>query len=269
MSQLTDSEKLKLIQQQIQELKEIRSDSDAQKDTHIIRRVQEREEELKELKSQFITITSHEFRTPLAIISSSAHLLQKYGSNVSEEVSNKHLNKIKQNVVRIAAMLEDLLLLSHLQVQNIPVADTVIPISQLAQMLIEGYQNRYNATHQFDFTSNPPDIHIVADHTIIELALNHLVKNAVAYTVPSGHISVKLSLTASHFVMEVSDDGIGIPLENQENIFDSFVRGSNVSNIPGIGLGLAIVRDIVISHNGTINLDSHPSKTTFTVTLPQ
>ena len=265
---LSDAEKSALIEQLQQRIYELEN-APLDGESNALERVLEREEELRNLKSQFITVTSHEFRTPLTIIASSTHLLYKHGTGMSEENRIKHLDKIQRNVFRMAEMLEDIQLLGRLRVQNIPTPSDSIAITPLAQMLVEGYKQRFKETHTFEFVAVPSDIQIIADNTIVEQALNHLMKNAVMYSAPRGHVSVRLALADGQFTMEVADNGMGIPEENWETIFDSFVRGSNAGNIPGVGLGLAITTDIVVLHKGTITFSSQPGNTIFTITLPQ
>jgi PAS domain S-box-containing protein len=228
-----------------------------------------REQELTDLKARFITLTSHEFRTPLAIIASSAYLLRRSTEQISDEQRDKHFNKIQTNVNRIADMLDDILLLGRLQAKQVGYEPQEYPVSQLAASLVQEYRQHYAQTHTFTFQSTPPDIRIRADQTLLEQALNQLLKNAVIYTTEPGVIDVALALSDNLFTMRVSDNGIGILPAEQKQIFDSFVRGSNVDNAPGNGLGLAIVKDVVALHGGQVTVQSQPGATRFTVTIPQ
>ena len=234
-----------------------------------IRSSLKKEQELGDLKSRFITFTSHEFRTPLAIIASSAYLLRRGGLQFTESQRNKHFDKIQQNVDRIADMLDDILLLGRLQAHQAGYEPEEYPVSQIAQLLVKDYEKRYGHTHTFSVASNPPDIRIRADQTLLEQALNQLLKNAVTYTPEPGIVEVYLSLNEDSFTMQVADNGISILPQDQPQIFDSFVRGSNVDTLPGNGLGLAIVKDVVELHHGTITLQSRPGETVFTITIPQ
>ena len=229
----------------------------------------EKEQELSALKSRFITFTSHEFRTPLAIIASSAYLLKRQGFDISEEMRDRHFNKIQNNVDHIAEMLDDILLLGHLRAKQLGVYAQEYPISHMAELLLKDFEKRYGNTHSFTLKSNPPDIRINADQTLLEQALNQLVKNAVNYSAVRGQVDVCLTLADDTFTMLVRDNGIGILPEDISKIFESFVRGSNVDNFSGTGLGLAIVKDVVELHHGTITVESQPGNTTFTVTIPQ
>jgi PAS domain S-box-containing protein len=229
----------------------------------------EKEKELSDLKSRFITFTSHEFRTPLAIIASSAYLLKRQGFDISEEMRDRHFNKIQNNVDQIAEMLDDILLLGHLRAKQMGVYAEEYPISHMTELLLKDFEKRYGNTHTFTLQSNPPDIRINADQTLLEQALNQLLKNAVNYSAVRGQVEVCLTLTDDVFTMQVRDNGIGILPEDINKIFDSFVRGSNVDNFSGTGLGLAIVKDVVELHYGTVAVESQPGKTIFTVTIPR
>lgn len=229
----------------------------------------EKEKELSDLKSRFITFTSHEFRTPLAIISSSAYLLRRRGLGLSNEVQERHFAKIQNNIDQIAKILDDILLVGCLNSQQIGYQPQAYPVSQVVDLLLKEYEKRFGNTHTFSFQSTPPDIHIQADQTFLEQAINQLLKNAVIYATVRGKIQVVLSLDNNLFTIQVTDNGVGIPSEDTEKIFDSFVRGSNVDNFPGTGLGLAIVKDVVELHSGTIAVQSQPGKTIFTLTIPQ
>jgi signal transduction histidine kinase len=229
----------------------------------------EKEKELNELKSRFITFTSHEFRTPLAIIASSAYLLKRRGFEISDEIRDKHFSKIQNNVDRIAEMLDDILLLGRLRANQMGYQPEEYPISQMAQLLLKDFEKRFGNTHTFALHSYPSDIRIHADQTLLEQALNHLLKNAVIYATVQGIVEVVLALTDDAFTMQVRDNGIGIKPHDIPQIFDSFVRGSNVDNFPGTGLGLTIVKDVVELHGGTISVQSQPGETIFTIVIPQ
>jgi PAS domain S-box-containing protein len=228
-----------------------------------------KEQELSDLKSRFITFTSHEFRTPLAIIASSAYLLRRGAEKISTEQRDRHFDKIQHNVDRIAEMLDDILLLGRLQAQQAGYEPEEYPVSQIAELLVKEFAKRYQHTHTFTFQSSPADIRIRADQTLLEQAFTQLLKNAVVYSSEPGAVEVYLSFHDNTFMMSVSDNGIGILPQDLPHIFDSFVRGSNVDNLQGNGLGLAIVKDVVELHHGTVIAQSQPGATTFTITIPQ
>ena len=234
-----------------------------------IRTSLEREKELSELKSNFIKFTSHEFRNPLAVIASSAYILERHTHKLSDEMRAKHFEKIHSNVDYIATMLDDILLLGRLRALQMGREAATYPVSRLIATLLQDYERRFGSTHTFTLKSNPEDIHIYADQTLLEQAINQVLKNAVTYTGKQGHVEMDLTLGDGDFTIRIRDDGVGILPAERQRIFDSFVRGSNVEDFPGTGLGLAIVKDIVDLHEGTITVESESGQTEFIITIPQ
>ena len=234
-----------------------------------IRNALDKEKQLNELKSRFVSMASHEFRTPLATILSSAELLEHYRHKWSKEKSTKHLHQIQQSVKHMTELLNDILLIGKAEAGKIDFNPQPLNVSQFCQEIIEGIQITSDH-HQIIFQTQDPDQIIDVDKKLFRHIFNNLLSNAIKYSPQRGNVQVDLQFSqAKEAILSVKDEGIGIPLEEQDQMFDSFDRASNVGTIAGTGLGLAIVKRAVEIHHGSITFTSVlDAGTTFIVTLP-
>ncbi|MBD2257649.1 PAS domain S-box protein [Pseudanabaena sp. FACHB-2040] len=236
-----------------------------------------REKELSDLKSRVISMTSHEFRTPLAVIASSAGILKSFGSRLSEEKKQQHLQTIQTYVQHTTHLLDDILLLNRAEADRLAFIPTTFSLVPFCQTLTQELQLSSDH-HSLQFsvyssagTSQPPsDMPVVCmDQKLLRQILINLLVNAIKYS-PEGspvHFSLYLKEGQARFV--VQDWGLGIPAADIELLFESFYRASNVGTIQGTGLGLSVVKKCVDLHHGTVQLSSELGVgTTFTVTLP-
>ena len=228
-----------------------------------------KEIELNELKSRFVTMASHEFRTPLSAILSSASLISKYNDPKDEEKRLKHINRIKSSVANLTTILNDFLSLSKLEegkVLNNPVEFDVVEFSQeiteeMNPVIKEGQQIIYN--HYGDYSK------IILDKNIIKNICINLLSNAIKYSAENKKIEFVTSLYPDHIDILVKDQGIGIPEGDKQHLFSRFFRAHNAGNIQGTGLGLNIVKKYVDLLGGEICFISELNKgTSFTVTIP-
>jgi PAS domain S-box-containing protein len=246
----------------------------------------QRERELGELKSRFISMTSHEFRTPLTTIQSSAELLERYRDRLSEEKQLAHLHRIQTAVERMTQMLDDVLIVGKAESGKLEFQPTPIDVVQFCRNLVEELQltaknqHKINFIHQGDCTlaaqgtseeGSGELIHSLplVDEKLLRHILGNLLSNAIKYS--PGNRSVQFNLTCLNdkAIFQIQDQGIGIPPEDLPRLFESFHRARNVGTIQGTGLGLAIVKQCVDLHKGEITVASEVGKgTTFTVTLP-
>ncbi|MDP4215625.1 MAG: PAS domain-containing sensor histidine kinase [Bacteroidota bacterium] len=229
----------------------------------------QREKELNEMKSRFVTLASHEFKTPLSVILSSVSLIEKYPETEQQDKRLKHIHRIKSNVANLRQILNDFLSLEKLEVgiiKNEPaqvnpaeiVRETVL---DLEPSLKEGQQIRLHSDGRTRF--------IELDAQLLRNVLNNLLSNAIKYSPEQGEIDCRLHFRPDALEIEIRDQGIGIPPEEQEHLFERFFRASNSTGIPGTGLGLSIVKKYLDLMGGRIGLVSIPWQgTTVTVTLP-
>jgi signal transduction histidine kinase len=229
-----------------------------------------KEKELGELKSRFVSATSHEFRTPLTSIMSSAELLEHYGHRYGDEKKQEILKRIQTSVKYMSNMLDDILVFGRAdagKLQHNPVPLDLVAESREA---LEEIKFQLNGRHQAEFTVKGLPVETMADPNSFKRILVNLLSNAIKYSPKGGVIGLDLAYYPEGQVeIQVSDQGIGILPEDQAHIFEVFHRGRNVGLLAGTGLGLSIVKQSVDQHNGTIEVHSAPNiGTTFKVTLP-
>ena len=233
----------------------------------------EKEKELNELKSRFVVMTSHEFRTPLSAILGSSELLKHYGHTWDEEKKVLYLDRIHDSVQHMTRMLDDILTLGKAEAGKLEVNPAPIDLMQFCHSLVEELQTGIGKQHQLAFTHSEQPIYEEMRPFLDEKLLRHifgnLLSNAIKYSPPDSTVELVLSWEASELWFEVRDQGIGIPPEDQQHLFESFHRCKNVGNIPGNGLGLAIVKRSVELCGGTIAVESEiGSGTKFTIAIP-
>lgn len=221
----------------------------------------EKEKEVNELKSRFISMASHEFRTPLGAILSSTYLLEKYNTPESAEKRQKHLNKIKNAVQNLNETLFDFLSLSQIEKGTIKNNPETFNLNKFAEGIIEEIKSN-NPNFTFIFSHKGDRKEVFLDKKLFKVCLTNLLGNAIKYS-PSGgkielitdYLNSKKTLTCS-----VKDYGIGIPDSDKDHIFEQFFRAKNVNSIQGTGLGLNIIKKLVTLMGGTINFKSKVGK---------
>jgi signal transduction histidine kinase len=229
----------------------------------------DREKQLNELKSRFVSMTSHEFRTPLTTILSSVDLLESRSHTWAEARDLKHLERIQTAVKRMTALLNDVLVISKADANRIEFEPTELDLEEYCRNLIEEMQPSEDSRHQLVFEVKGQCGLVWMDEKLLQHILPNLVSNALKYSPSGGQVFFRLHCQEQQVTFEVQDQGIGIPAHDVDQIFDSFHRARNVGNISGTGLGLAIVKKSVDLHGGTIYIESQVGAgTTFTVVLP-
>jgi PAS domain S-box-containing protein len=233
-----------------------------------IRNALEKEKHLNELKSRFVAMTSHEFRTPLTTILSSAELLEYHGHKWSEEKKLSHFQRIQGAVKHMNSLLNDVLLLGKAEAGKLELKPIALDLPKFCQELVEELQHGISS-HQIIFNSQTQNLVVCLDEKLLRHILINLLTNAIKYSPDRDQINFDLICEAQTAIFRIRDRGIGIPLEDQDKLFDSFHRANNVGSISGTGLGLAIVKRAVDLHGGTITVDSQIDVgTTFVVTIP-
>jgi len=233
------------------------------------RQTLQRQTELNDMKSRFISVASHEFRTPLAFILSSAELLKHYGDRLPETEKAEVIATIETGVQRMTQMLDRVLLLGKVEAQMLEFQPTEVDLQTLCQDLVEDARIQHSEAGcelALEFEARPATG--LFDEKLLRHIFGNLLSNAIKYSPQGGKVLFRVFSSGSHVVFEVSDQGIGIPAEELPHLFEWFHRASNVGEIQGTGLGLAIVKNSVDLHGGRIEVDSVVGQgTRFTVTI--
>lgn len=234
-----------------------------------IRDALERQKELNELRSRFVAMTSHEFRTPLATILSSAELLKYYSDRLPTEEKAAVLQSIETSVHRMTRMLDRVLLIGKVEAHMLEFNPQKIDLVALCHGLVEEAQTQLPDSTCTVRTNLADGIGWgVYDEKLLGHIFGNLLSNAIKYSPNGGDVGFNIYRQDHDIIFEVSDQGIGIPSEEIPHLFESFHRSSNVGNIQGTGLGLAIVKNSVDLHGGRIEVRSELGKgTSFRVTL--
>ncbi len=227
--------------------------------------------ELNDLKSRFITMASHEFRTPLATIHGSVDLLMHYDDRMPVDKKRLTLLKIDDAVERMTHMLENVLVIGRSDAGRLQFKPQPSQVAVFCKSLVDELRSAMaEPFRRIQMAMDLPrdtDAYLV-DEVLIRNIVGNLLSNAIKYSPHGGQVTLRVRPRPGELVITVSDQGIGIPLADQPQLFESFHRASNVGNISGTGLGLAIVRDAVQCHGGSISLQSTPGEgSTFTVVL--
>lgn len=230
----------------------------------------EKEKELNELKTQFMSIASHEFRTPLSTILSSVSLLSHYNNAEHQVKHRKHIRRIQSMVKNLTSILNDFLSLSRLQEKEIKISPEFFDIIQFSRNVIEDMQTVAKNKQKLTYRHIGKVENIETDPHIFKNILINLLSNAIKYSKENTNIDLVTQILDNQLVAKIIDKGIGIPKEEQVLLFDRFFRASNVENEQGTGLGLNIVKHYADLLLGTIAFESTLGKgSTFTITIPQ
>jgi PAS domain S-box-containing protein len=229
----------------------------------------EKEKELSEMQSRFISTTSHEFRTPLTAILSSTELLQRYGKKWSEDKQKDHFNRIIKSVEYLTKLLDDVLTISRTETGKINFKPETVELFQLISECEKDNKSLLTEKHEFRLNYNLEEKEFQLDRKLMRFIINNLLSNAIKYSPAGGKIRMTINQDQEQLIIEISDEGIGIPQEEVDKIFDSFYRSKNTGTIEGTGLGLAIVKRAIDIHNGEIIVSSELNKgTTFNIKIP-
>lgn len=229
------------------------------------------ERQINLLKTSFVGMVSHEFRTPLGIINTATELLSRHHEKLTTGQRSQYTGSIMSAVKRMTGMMEHILLLARIDSGNVALSVTGIDLTTWLPKALDELQNASPSEHliQLEIASTDELRHAQVDESLLHHILGNLFSNACKYSLPGSPIQLTLFHVHPHFVLTICNQGPGIPTEEQAQLFDGFFRGSNVGNLPGTGLGLAITHRCVELLGGRISLHSSDGHgTTFTVTLP-
>lgn len=234
-----------------------------------LRQALEQAKRLSELRERFVSMLCHQFRTPLNVVAFSADLLRRHLHQWTEEKNRSYLDLIQAAVKQISELLDEILLFGQAEEAKLKCEPRLIDLNQFCRDLVVQLQLAAGNQRTINFVSKGNCTSAYLDPKILQHVLTNLLSNAVKYSPSGGTVLFELSCQNENVVFQIKDVGIGIPVVDQQQIFEPFYRGSNVDDIPGTGLGLSIVKTLVELHGGKVTVTSEVGTgTTFTVNLP-
>lgn len=234
-----------------------------------VREALEKERELHGLKSRFVAMASHEFRTPLSTIMSSVDLLARYTEAQGDDRVGKHVTRIRGKVREMTAMLNEFLSLERIEQGQVLCQPIEIDVVHLCIELIEELRALTKSGQTINYDHDGEERGVMLDRQMLSNVITNLVTNAVKYSPENKPISLRTSIIAGRLHITTTDEGMGIPEEDQQHLFERFFRGSNATTIQGTGLGLNLVKRYLELMQGSIGFTSVPGHTVFQVELPQ
>ncbi len=216
----------------------------------------QRQKELSDLKLRFFSMASHEFRTPLSTILLSAQVLESSDPAWLDEKKARNLRRIQSATQSLTQMLTDILTIARAEAEQLEAHPISLDLTQVTAQLVE--ELNLEADHRLHLQVQPPHIPAYLDPKLLRSILSNLLSNAIKYSPQGGPIQVSLTQEGDVATLMVRDQGIGIPLEDQEHLYDLFHRARNVGKIEGTGLGLAVVKKCLEQMGGQIHIASQP-----------
>lgn len=226
-----------------------------------LRKSLEKEKELNELKSRFVSMASHEFRTPLSTISSSAYLVTKYETTEDHPKRDRHVQRIISSVNMLTDILNDFLSVGKIEEGKIQVRLSDFDIREPINNMVNEMNTILKKGQEIIYTHTGETI-VYLDLSLLKHIVMNLLSNAIKFSPENSILIISTWVTDDSVELRVKDSGLGISKEDQEHLFERFFRGNNVTNIQGTGLGLHIVSKYVEMMNGTMTCDSELNKGT-------
>ena len=225
-----------------------------------------KERELSDLKSRFVSMASHEFRTPLSTILSSVSLIAKYTQTDDQDKRDKHIMRIRSSVNNLTDILNEFLSLGKIEEGKIQQHVSEFNLKEQLQLIIQEIQPILKKGQAINYDHNG-GVHVKMDISLLRNIMINLISNAIKFSSDGASIWAESEMDGSGtLTIRVKDHGLGIPEEDHKHLFERFFRGKNVTNIQGTGLGLHIVSKYVELMGGRIEVDSELNKgTTFTL----
>ena len=235
---------------------------------HELSEALDKEKQLNEIKSRFVSMASHEFRTPLTTVLSSASLISRYDGPDDKEKREKHVSKIKNSVTNLNDILEDFLSLGKLNEGRVSTKLEPVPIKECIENTLEEMKPLLKPGQHFNLQADK-ECNANTDKKLLHNILVNLLSNAIKFSQDGKPITIRVTTDGDRVNIAVSDEGIGIGTDDQEHLFSSFFRASNAVNIQGTGLGLHIVKRYIDLLGGVITLQSELNKgTTINFSIP-
>jgi PAS domain S-box-containing protein len=222
----------------------------------------EHEKELNELKSRFISMVSHEYRTPLTVIQTCSYIIEKIYDGTDQHTFDNYMYKIRNAVQAMTSLLEDVLFIGRSEAGKLVFKPAELDIINLIEDIIEQSRVAHESQHEFSINSKLEFPIIQSDQGILRQIFSNLLSNAAKYAFVNTEIVVNLEQIESNYIFEVVNQGIGIEVQDMDKLFDPFHRGNNIGVVPGTGLGLSIVKRSAKMLKGNITVESIPNETT-------
>lgn len=234
-----------------------------------LRQALAKEKELSELKSRFVSMASHEFRTPLATILALTETLSAYRHKLSETQVEQRFDKIKEQIQHLKEIMEDVLLLARMQARRVEFNPVELDLDALCRSVLDEFQGLKEVKPRIEYQSHGAAYPVRLDVKLMRQIISNLLSNAIKYSPDDKPVVLALAFSADTLLLTLRDQGIGIPAADLPHLFEPFHRAANVGNIPGTGLGLVITKEAVELHGGTIRVDSQVNQgTTFVIQIP-
>jgi signal transduction histidine kinase len=228
-----------------------------------------KEQELNELKSNFVAMVSHEFRTPMTTIRTAVDILEYNSKKLTSDRRTKYFERIQNAINQMLNLLDEILFLSKTEAAKLEYRPTFLDLEKFCTELTDILQVNVGSQHRILFTFQGESSQAQMDEDLLNCIFTNLISNAIKYSPQNSTIWFDLICKDGLATFQVKDQGIGIPLTDQTRLFQTFYRASNVGVVPGTGLGLTIVKKCVELHGGHIQLESEQNVgTTVIVTLP-
>ena len=233
------------------------------------RRLAAEQGQMAELKNRFVTMASHEFRTPLAVISAASDAMLRYADRMSPAQQVERLQKIQREVRHMAGLLEEVLTIGRSDADKLECQLEAVDVWALCAEVLDEVRSNAAVTHRLLLDAHSRVTTISVDPRLLRQVLSNLVGNAVKYSPRGGDVRCSIESVADAVVIVIADQGIGIPAADQMQMFEPVHRGTNVGSIQGTGLGMAIIKRVVDAHGGAIVVESSEGQgTTVRVRLP-
>ncbi len=230
----------------------------------------DQQRELTDLKVRFVSMASHEFRTPLAAILAASETLIAYRHKMSDEDTNRRLQKIENQVKHLRGIIDDVLQLTRNQSEPATAAFSEFDFDGLCREMVEEFQNQPDVTQHFVYTASEQPFRVYLDPQLMRQILTNLISNTIKYSAKDKTVWVDIARRENEIILKVRDEGIGIPADDMKHLFEAFHRASNVGTVQGTGLGLAITLQAVERQGGKMDVQSEVGVgTTIIVSLPQ
>lgn len=234
-----------------------------------LRHMLEHEIELNELKSRYISMAAHDLRNPLAVIQSSIDLVHRYGNRLTDKQKQEKFDRIRINIALMVEMLDDILTLGKAESGKLSFEPAPLDLIAFCENIVAEVQPITATSWVINFDSQGECSTVVMDGKLLRHILGNLLSNGIKYSPAEKPVTFTVRCEPDQIIFRVQDEGIGIPEADQKQLFETFYRASNARHIPGTGLGMAIVKQSVELHGGTITFESTEGVgTTFTVVLP-
>ncbi|WP_245894888.1 PAS domain-containing sensor histidine kinase [Nostoc cycadae] len=228
----------------------------------------EQSKQLGELRAQFLSMLSHQLRTPLNVVSFSNSLLKRHIYEWTEEKTKPLLDRIQIAVEQLSKMLDDIIFFAKAEAAKLHFEAKPLNVVRFCHEIV-AQVHTYSSENRINFVSQDCSFTAFFDKKLLEPILKNLLDNAIKYSPSGAVVDFQLSWEQETVIFQVTDRGIGIPTADKARLFEPFYRGSNIANLPGTGLGLAIVKTLVDLHGGHIDMKSEVGVgTTFTIMLP-